>query len=51
MNIHRLTAEEALANLHSRLGGLDLEEVARRLLEFGPNQVESLPLACDRASG
>ena len=44
MNIHHLTAEEALASLHSGPGGLAVAEAARRLLEFGPNQVESLPL-------
>jgi calcium-translocating P-type ATPase len=44
MNIHQLTAEDALASLHSGPDGLAREEAARRLLEFGPNQVESLPL-------
>lgn len=44
MKIHHLTAEEALASLHSGPDGLAVAEAARRLLEFGPNQVESLPL-------
>mgnify|MGYP001133878527 CR=1 FL=1 len=44
MKIHHLTAEDALASLHSGPDGLAMVEAARRLLEFGPNQVESLPL-------
>ncbi|MEN6587453.1 MAG: cation-transporting P-type ATPase [Sulfuricella sp.] len=44
MKIHHLTAEEALASLHSGPDGLAVAEAARRLLEFGPNRVESLPL-------
>jgi len=44
MKIHHLTAEDALASLHSGPEGLVMAEAARRLLEFGPNQVESLPL-------
>ncbi len=44
MKIHHLTPEEALASLHSRLDGLAASEAARRLREFGPNQIESLPL-------
>lgn len=44
MKIHHLTAEDALASLHSGPDGLTVAEAARRLLEFGPNQVESLPL-------
>lgn len=44
MKIHHLTPEEALASLHSRPDGLAAAEAARRLREFGPNQVESLPL-------
>ena len=44
MNIHHLTVEEALASLHSGQEGLNGVEAARRLREFGPNRVESLPL-------
>ncbi|BCB26986.1 ATPase [Sulfurimicrobium lacus] len=44
MKIHHLTAEDAFASLHSGPDGLAVAEAARRLIEFGPNQVESLPL-------
>jgi sodium/potassium-transporting ATPase subunit alpha len=40
MRIHHLTVEEALASLHSRPDGLTAREAARRLSEFGLNQVE-----------
>lgn len=35
-----MSAEEALASLHSGAGGLDEAEAARRLAEFGRNRVE-----------
>jgi calcium-translocating P-type ATPase len=44
MNIHHLSADEALASLHSGTTGLAHSEATRRLLEFGSNQVEALPL-------
>ncbi|MDP2827793.1 MAG: cation-transporting P-type ATPase [Sulfuricellaceae bacterium] len=44
MKIHHLSPEEALASLHVGAGGLGVSEAVRRLHEFGPNQVESLPL-------
>ena len=40
MRIHQLSAEEALASLHTRPRGLDRAEAERRRGEFGPNQVE-----------
>ncbi|HYA37752.1 MAG TPA: cation-transporting P-type ATPase [Candidatus Methylomirabilis sp.] len=40
MKIHRLTANEALANLHTRAQGLSAEEARRRLQEFGSNRIE-----------
>jgi calcium-translocating P-type ATPase len=39
MRIHHLSADEALASLHTSAAGLAHEEAARRLAEFGPNQV------------
>lgn len=39
MNIHQLTADEALRSLQSGPGGLSADQAARRLVEFGPNQV------------
>lgn len=41
MQIHRLTAAEALASLGSRLDGLNSAEAVRRLEEFGANRVEA----------
>lgn len=39
MKIHQLTADEALSSLQSSSAGLSAEQAARRLIEFGPNQV------------
>ncbi|MFZ5863820.1 MAG: cation-translocating P-type ATPase [Nitrospirota bacterium] len=39
MKIHRLTTEEAFASLHSSPEGLTTTEAARRLAEFGANEV------------
>ena len=44
MKLHHLAPDEALASLHSGPGGLSAEEAARRLREYGPNRVESLPV-------
>src|SRR5579862_987838 len=40
MKIQSLSAEEALASLHSVPEGLSSPEAERRLREFGPNRVE-----------
>ncbi len=40
MKIHHLTADEALANLHTRMEGLSAGEARRRLREFGANRIE-----------
>ncbi len=40
--IHRMTVAEAIASLHSNPEGLSSPEARRRLLEFGPNQVERI---------
>ncbi|MBI4184987.1 MAG: cation-transporting P-type ATPase [Proteobacteria bacterium] len=40
MNVYSLSADEALASLHSGRAGLTAAEAARRLAEFGPNAVE-----------
>jgi len=40
MKIHLLTADQALANLHTRAEGLSAEEARRRLREFGANRIE-----------
>jgi calcium-translocating P-type ATPase len=42
MHIHALTVEEALASLNTTAAGLAAPEAARRLAEFGPNQVEEV---------
>jgi magnesium-transporting ATPase (P-type) len=42
MDVHRLEAAEALRALRSGPGGLEPDEAARRLAEFGPNDVERL---------
>jgi len=39
MKIHELNAEEALSRLQSGPRGLSADQAAKRLLEFGPNQV------------
>lgn len=39
MKIHQLTADEALLSLQSGPTGLSADQAARRLGEFGPNQV------------
>ncbi|HDJ26484.1 MAG TPA: hypothetical protein ENF34_04140, partial [Candidatus Bathyarchaeota archaeon] len=36
---HALTAEEVMKRLGTSLDGLSDEEAARRLLEFGPNEI------------
>src|SRR5512143_1089396 len=41
MKIHQLSAVDAVASLKTSSSGLSAAEVERRLLEFGPNQVES----------
>ena len=41
-SIHQLSARDALASLKSSLSGLSDVEVARRLNEFGRNEVESV---------
>ncbi|MGE5547861.1 MAG: cation-translocating P-type ATPase [Solirubrobacterales bacterium] len=40
MRIQELTADAALENLNSGFAGLDDQEAARRLAEYGPNRVE-----------
>src|SRR3990172_4383940 len=40
MKINHLSVDDALASLHSTPDGLSVEEARRRLLEFGPNQIE-----------
>ena len=48
MKIHHFTPEDAVKSLNSTPDGLSREESARRLKEFGPNQVERIekePLA------
>ncbi len=42
MRIHQLSPQEALASLKSTGAGLDSAEAARRLQEFGPNEVEKV---------
>lgn len=39
VKIHQLTADEALRSLQSGPAGLSADQAARRLVEFGPNQV------------
>jgi sodium/potassium-transporting ATPase subunit alpha len=39
MKIHQFTAGEALRSLQSAPAGLSADQAARRLVEFGPNQV------------
>jgi magnesium-transporting ATPase (P-type) len=39
MKVHQLTADELLRRLQSGPRGLAADEAARRLAEFGPNQV------------
>lgn len=43
MKIHHLTADEALASLHTTSQGLTAREAQRRLVEFGPNRIERRP--------
>lgn len=43
MKIHHLAPEAALASLHSGPDGLGRAVAARRLHEYGPNKVETLP--------
>jgi len=40
MKIHQLTVADAFASLKSGVSGLGDDEAARRLAEFGPNEVE-----------
>ncbi len=43
MRIDQLTAEQALASLDTSADGLSAAEAARRLCEFGPNEVQRAP--------
>ena len=40
VNIYQLTTDAALESLRSNANGLSAAEAARRLAEFGPNQIE-----------
>ena len=42
MKIHHLTSAEALASLNSGEAGLEPDEAARRLAEFGANEIEEI---------
>jgi len=42
MLLTHLTVEQALANLQSAREGLASREAARRLAEYGPNEVEEM---------
>ena len=42
MQLHQLSAEQALASLNSSAAGLSPAEAKRRLSEFGPNHVEEV---------
>jgi len=42
LKIHQFSAEEALASLNSRHGGLNKAEAEYRLGEYGPNRVEEM---------
>ena len=42
MHIYRLGIEQSLASLKTTAAGLAPDEAARRLAEFGPNQVEQV---------
>jgi magnesium-transporting ATPase (P-type) len=42
MDIHRLSADDALSSLKTSPAGLLQAEAARRLAEFGPNHVEEV---------
>lgn len=42
MRIHQLTVEEALASLNATITGLSAAEAARRMAEFGPNEVTAV---------
>jgi calcium-translocating P-type ATPase len=44
VNILHLNAEQAIASLHSGPAGLTIAEADRRRLEFGPNQIEVMPV-------
>ena len=43
MKIHHLSIDDAYRSLQSRPGGLRADEAARRLVEYGPNEVEPVP--------
>jgi magnesium-transporting ATPase (P-type) len=54
VKIHHLTTEAAFASLHSSPEGLTTTEAARRIAEFGPNQIERVaprPLVIRFAKG
>jgi len=42
MKFHQLSIDDALASVHSNLGGLSSSEAERRRREFGPNRVEAV---------
>ncbi len=42
MKIHQLTVPDALASLKSGIEGLSEAEAARRLVEYGTNEVEEV---------
>jgi magnesium-transporting ATPase (P-type) len=42
MKIYQFSADEALANLNSRHGGLSQAEAKHRLEEYGSNEVEAV---------
>lgn len=42
MKIHQLSVADALLSLHSQIEGLSSQEAARRLEEYGPNQVDTV---------
>jgi sodium/potassium-transporting ATPase subunit alpha len=42
MKINQLSADEAIASLHSTPQGLSSAEATRRLLEYGPNRVQKV---------
>ncbi|MFZ3091533.1 MAG: cation-transporting P-type ATPase [Nitrospirota bacterium] len=45
MRIHKLTREAALSAVGSSTNGLDEREAQKRLLEFGPNEIEEVEKA------
>jgi hypothetical protein len=43
MKIHYLSIEEAFSSMQSAPSGLTSQEARRRLVEYGPNDVEKVP--------